>query len=762
MDGLRVLVLEDDENLRELLCETLEDEGYVACGAANGAAAVQQVTREAFDVMIVDVRMEGMSGLETFAHVRQQGVELACLVITGYATEEDSIRAIRLGVGDYLRKPFEINELLQRLARVAAVHLRSREAAAREGRWQRQSEWLHEVVHTPPARAAGALARRMGLALGLEPLARNELAVAASLAQQGLHPQGAGDHVAEALDNFQEQWNGGGPGGKAGDAIPLAARVARLACLAADTGLGPAELASRYDGIIDPHLLFALEEPAEGDERGLRRLVELARGLLASGQTEQAAQALRQVEPLAGGALAADVQLLLAAAEPPALAAQRLQTMMDGAATWSARERARTLAQGALLLAGSAREQAVPWTRRALDLPQPPEVRASLQLAWWSLGQLPPGTEWSPSEALELLLQPQHEPAMFRILPWLGPALLNWWLQTPAAAEAPAVWRWLRHTDGALAHALLGLSAAQRSALLARLQQHPGRAPRGVLQLLAQAGEGQEKILAQQLARAAVATPVEAQATPPLHIRSFGSFGVFVGGRPVADKQFRGGRNKMVLAYLCASPRPLPEERLRETFWPEELEKGRKGLANALFHVRKALKPEAGGGDSVDYLARSGELLGLDLELQPWHDLWEVEKCLSRLKITEWPALAAEVDALLGWTEEPYLDGCYMDWAAERRESLEVALSEAIWAACVRAVAAQAWQQASDWSARLLQRDPAHQKAAALRMQALCGLKRPEEALRVFAQVQRKAKQEYDLDPSTELLEWATRAKLAV
>ena len=126
-DQLKVLVLEDDENLRELLCETLEDEGYLAEGAANGVEAIRKVTSGNYDLLVVDVRMEGMSGLEAFAHMRQHGVELACLVITGYATEEDSIRAIRLGVGDYLRKPFEMKELLLRLARVSAVYSRQRE-----------------------------------------------------------------------------------------------------------------------------------------------------------------------------------------------------------------------------------------------------------------------------------------------------------------------------------------------------------------------------------------------------------------------------------------------------------------------------------------------------------------------------------------------------------------------------------------------------------------------------------------------------------
>lgn len=64
-----------------------------------------------------------------------------------------------------------------------------------------------------------------------------------------------------------------------------------------------------------------------------------------------------------------------------------------------------------------------------------------------------------------------------------------------------------------------------------------------------------------------------------------------MGGRPLPEKIFRGQRNRILLACIAAYPRQA-EDRVREAFWPEELEKGRKGLYNALFHVRKALRPE--------------------------------------------------------------------------------------------------------------------------------------------------------------------------
>jgi DNA-binding response OmpR family regulator/DNA-binding SARP family transcriptional activator len=751
----RVLVLEDDENLRELLCETLEDEGYASFGAANGAEAIAKVSSESYDVLVVDVRMEGMSGLEAFAHMRQQGAELACLVITGYATEEDSIRAIRLGVGDYLRKPFEMSELLQRLARVVAVSTRQRQSLQREQQLHRLAEWLQGGLCPPRSRAAGALAAQVARGLQLDSVQVLELQWAAALAQQQLHPPDAVGTLAEALECYRENWDGSGPAGLAGEAIPLPGRVVRLALLAADTGADPRELAAREEGRLDPHLLFTLDLGNQIDtQKQVRRLLELARGLLHTGQSEEAAQALRQAEPLAAGPGRVEVVLLLAGLEPAPLRLTRLRSLVTEAAAWSPRQRARVVLEAGLLLIDCQADAAVSFLRESYRAPEVDAAGQALaRLGLWCLGQADP--QWSPLDSLALLLHPEHEREMFRALPWLGPATLRWWLAQEG--QSPVIGRWLRHAAGALVPALTGFTAPQRLELLRKMQAS-GHPPGALLQALSQETDQQVKSLALQLAR----KPATPEKPPPLHIRSFGSFSVFIAGRPAPDKAFRGMRNKVLLAYLCSSARPVPEDRVRETFWPEEMEKGRKGIYNALFNIRRALRAEGCAAENCDYLLRQQELLGLDLELQPWHDLWEVEKSLAQWRQLDFAALSSEVDKVLGWTESPYLDGCYMDWALERRESLERQLSDSVWGACERALQAEAWQPLREWTLRLLQLSPEHQKAAALRMRALCQLGRPEEALKTYDSVTRKLLQEYEMEPSTEMMEWATRAKYMV
>lgn len=749
-DQLKVLVLEDDENLRELLCETLEDEGYLAEGAANGVEAIRKVTSGNYDLLVVDVRMEGMSGLEAFAHMRQHGVELACLVITGYATEEDSIRAIRLGVGDYLRKPFEMKELLLRLARVSAVYSRQREGLSREQRLQRQLDWLHQLHCPPAARQAGELAAQLARGLQLDRVHQLEVQMATALAQQGLEPEQASDWVSEGLSAYWENWDGSGPEGLAGDSIPLASRIVRLALVAAESGDSPQKLNQRYPGVLDPHLLFALEFRSNQDQdKQLRRLLDLARGLLYSGENAEARLALQEAEGLAEGQQAAELQLLLAELEPAPLRQTRLERLLESAREWGPGWEARMLTEAGLQLLEARPEQASLWLREAYGRLEQETLRALVQLGLWALGQAP---EWNPLEALGLLLQPQHEPHLLRALPWLGPAVLRWWLASPASG--PVLSRFLRDYAGPMVPALVKLSQPQRLQLLGLLQAQPQGVPPAWLQTLSQENDNQVRSLALKLSDAKKGGSGK---PPPLHLRSFGNFNVVSGGRPISEKAFRGQRNRILLACIASSP-SISEEVVREWFWPEELEKGRKGLYNSLFSVRKALRPDGWVGE-CDHFLRKQDTLGLDPELEPWHDLWEVEKGLSRLRTLEWSEWRTQLGEILALTEGVYLDGCYMDWAVTRRETLEISLNEAIAKGCSKAIELQAWSDLSEWSHRLLQRDLTNQAAAVHRIRALCQLGRPDEATRLFETVARKVRQEYDEEPSLELVEWVARAR---
>ncbi|MCA9781120.1 MAG: response regulator, partial [Candidatus Eremiobacteraeota bacterium] len=134
---LHLLLLEDDQQLRTALESLLVDEGYQVATAADGREAVAEAARQAPDVLLLDVKLPGPDGLEVLKQLKQQLPELQSLVMTGYASEEDSIRAIRLGVGDYLQKPFPMADFLQAVESLTRralrlKHLREKEEAVRE------------------------------------------------------------------------------------------------------------------------------------------------------------------------------------------------------------------------------------------------------------------------------------------------------------------------------------------------------------------------------------------------------------------------------------------------------------------------------------------------------------------------------------------------------------------------------------------------------------------------------------------------------
>jgi CheY-like chemotaxis protein len=113
-----ILVVEDDEFMRTALLETLEDEGYQACGASSGPEALELAGQKPFDLVVTDVRMPGMDGLECLQKLKEIHPELSSIVITGYADREAPTRALQLEASDYLYKPFNIDQLVNRVAQL--------------------------------------------------------------------------------------------------------------------------------------------------------------------------------------------------------------------------------------------------------------------------------------------------------------------------------------------------------------------------------------------------------------------------------------------------------------------------------------------------------------------------------------------------------------------------------------------------------------------------------------------------------------------
>jgi two-component system response regulator FlrC len=114
----RVLVVEDDDTLRDALCDTIEFGGYRAIAAGNGQEALLCMDDQAVDIVISDVQMDKMDGHCLLREVRARQPEMPFVMITAHGSVRDAVAAMRDGATDYLLKPFEAQVLLDMVARM--------------------------------------------------------------------------------------------------------------------------------------------------------------------------------------------------------------------------------------------------------------------------------------------------------------------------------------------------------------------------------------------------------------------------------------------------------------------------------------------------------------------------------------------------------------------------------------------------------------------------------------------------------------------
>jgi two-component system response regulator PilR (NtrC family) len=107
----RVLVVDDEQSMREFLSIALERDGHSVEVAENGTAALEKLARESFDLVITDLRLGDFSGLEILQKVRSTDADTEVIVITAYATAENAIKAMKAGAYDYITKPFKVDEI---------------------------------------------------------------------------------------------------------------------------------------------------------------------------------------------------------------------------------------------------------------------------------------------------------------------------------------------------------------------------------------------------------------------------------------------------------------------------------------------------------------------------------------------------------------------------------------------------------------------------------------------------------------------------
>jgi two-component system, NtrC family, response regulator HydG len=117
LEGLRILVVDDSEGTREVLRRNLESAAYRVHTVESVTYALDALEDAPFDLVITDLRMPGASGLELVRHVRENLPDTEVIMVTGYASVEGAVEAVKMGADEYLSKPFTDRELLDAVSR---------------------------------------------------------------------------------------------------------------------------------------------------------------------------------------------------------------------------------------------------------------------------------------------------------------------------------------------------------------------------------------------------------------------------------------------------------------------------------------------------------------------------------------------------------------------------------------------------------------------------------------------------------------------
>ena len=112
MSGETVLLIDDEPNILKLLARRLRKEGYSVLTANNGENGLELLRKESIDLIVTDMRMPGIDGLEVVRRVREWSGDIQLIIMTAYGTIKSAVEAMRLGAYYYIVKPFELAEIV--------------------------------------------------------------------------------------------------------------------------------------------------------------------------------------------------------------------------------------------------------------------------------------------------------------------------------------------------------------------------------------------------------------------------------------------------------------------------------------------------------------------------------------------------------------------------------------------------------------------------------------------------------------------------
>ena len=138
----RILFVEDETSTRDAVARMLRNRGYEVSIVGDGTEAIRALANESFDLLVADLHLPGADGLRVVEHAREVAPETVVLLVTGHASIETAIAALRTGVADYIQKPIAFGDLVHRITKL----LENREAARDQQAQRRRANLPEEVL----------------------------------------------------------------------------------------------------------------------------------------------------------------------------------------------------------------------------------------------------------------------------------------------------------------------------------------------------------------------------------------------------------------------------------------------------------------------------------------------------------------------------------------------------------------------------------------------------------------------------------------
>jgi len=112
-ENARILVVDDDENIRKVLTAILEDEGYIVESVGTAKKAIERTRKKIYNLALIDIRLPDMDGIELLTEMKDTTPKMRKIIITGYPTLQNAIEAVNKGAHAYILKPFDMKKALK-------------------------------------------------------------------------------------------------------------------------------------------------------------------------------------------------------------------------------------------------------------------------------------------------------------------------------------------------------------------------------------------------------------------------------------------------------------------------------------------------------------------------------------------------------------------------------------------------------------------------------------------------------------------------